>query len=162
MVTKVKKSGLASNAVFEAGTRTMFHQASSPVGWTQDATQNEKALRVVGGVGGGSGGSVDFSTAFASKSVSGALNSVTVTGTVGATTLALSQIPSHTHTSIVAITGGDGSKGVFGRTAGNTGASGSTGSHDHTISTNAHGHTFTGNAIDLAVKYVNIIIAQKD
>lgn len=38
-------------------TKTLFYQAAVPTGWTQDASQNDKALRVVGvSAGGGSGG----------------------------------------------------------------------------------------------------------
>lgn len=39
-----------------AGTRMIFFQAAAPVGWTQDATYNDYTLRIVSGVGGGSGG----------------------------------------------------------------------------------------------------------
>lgn len=39
-------------------TKTLFYQASAPAGWTQDVSQNDKAIRVVGSIGGaGSGGS---------------------------------------------------------------------------------------------------------
>ena len=42
-----------------AGTRLAFHQAAAPTGWTQDSTAglNDSMLRMVSGVGGGSGGS---------------------------------------------------------------------------------------------------------
>ena len=43
--------------VFRAGTRALFYQASVPAGWTKVVTQNDKALRVTTGPGGGSGGS---------------------------------------------------------------------------------------------------------
>ena len=72
-----------------SGTVMAFFQAAAPTGWTQVTTHNNKALRVVSGAGGGSGGSVAFTTAFASQAVS---------GTVGNTTLTSSQIPSHDHT----------------------------------------------------------------
>lgn len=39
-----------------------FFQPAAPVGWTQITTQNDKALRVVSGVGGGSGGVHDLSS----------------------------------------------------------------------------------------------------
>jgi hypothetical protein len=45
-------------AQIEAGTKMVFFQAAAPTGWTQDATHNDKMLRVVSGPGGGSGGSV--------------------------------------------------------------------------------------------------------
>lgn len=70
---------------FAPGTTTLFLQAAAPTGWTKSTTHNDKALRIVSGSGGGSGGSVAFTTAFANT------NS-------GATTLSTAQIPSHTHT----------------------------------------------------------------
>lgn len=58
-----------------AGTDMVFYQAAAPTGWTKGTTQNDKALRVVSGNGGGSGGSR-------------ALSSVTVGGTaIGANQL---------------------------------------------------------------------------
>lgn len=44
-------------------TKTLFYQATVPSGWTQDASQNDKALRVVGSTGGGvAGGSQALSS----------------------------------------------------------------------------------------------------
>ena len=68
----------------------LFVQTAAPTGWTKSTTHNDKALRIVSGTA-GTGGTVAFATAFASKSVA---------GTVGTTALALSQIPSHQHTVI--------------------------------------------------------------
>jgi hypothetical protein len=46
-----------------------FWQAAAPVGWTQVTTQNDKALRVVSGAGGVSGGTNPFSTVMAQTTV---------------------------------------------------------------------------------------------
>lgn len=46
--------------------------------------------------------------------------------------------------------------------AGVTGSNGSGATHDHTFTGTPHGHTFTGTAINLAVAYVDVIIAAKD
>lgn len=75
-----------------AGTRVLFQQTAAPTGWTKDttATYNEAALRIVTGAA-GTGGSVNFTTAFASGLTSGAY------------TLTTTDMPSHTHT---ATTGG--------------------------------------------------------
>jgi hypothetical protein len=49
---QLKTDGWAQN------TKTLFFQPTVPTGWTQDTSQNDKALRVVGSTGGGlSGGS---------------------------------------------------------------------------------------------------------
>lgn len=58
MVTKVSSSVLDTNAVFAAGTKLCFYQASAPTGWTQitDDSANNRTFRVVTGSGGGLGG----------------------------------------------------------------------------------------------------------
>ena len=137
---------------FPAGTVMLFAQTSAPTGWTKSTTHNNKALRVVNGTA-GSGGTVSFTSAFASQAV---------VGTVGDTALTIAQIPAHTH---LVGTGnwvqsiGTGLNGAYeyrGSVTPTQQASGSAGSGD------AHTHTFTGTAIDLAVAYVDVIIASKD
>jgi hypothetical protein len=157
---------------FPSGTTMLFVQTTAPTGWTKSTAHDNKALRVVSGTA-GSGGSVAFTTAFASQAVSGSNSSTTATGTVGSTTLSTSQIPSHTHqaSAYQSITGWQGnSPGTFlsnAITLGNigaatTGTAGGGGSHNHTFTGDAHSHTFTGTAINLAVQYVDVIIATKD
>lgn len=206
-----------------AGTAMLFVQTAAPTGWTKSATHNNKALRVVSGTA-SSGGSVAFTTAFASQAVSGTNSSYTLTTT---------DIPGHTHsfsysgttslmsndhthytsgttgtvsadhnhsisgnTNLVTNFPGGASAANGAQTAGNTGGtqvtfSGTTGgasanhthsfgatsggvsaNHSHTFSgsgttgstgsSGGHTHTFTGTAIDLAVQYVDVIIATKD
>lgn len=201
-------TGIIKNAALPAdiptipsGTRMLFQQTAAPTGWTKDTTQNNKALRIVSGTV-GSGGSVDFTAAFASKAVAGTISSTTATGTVGNTTLSITQIPSHTHgpgtlsgttsyvgdhthtyTAFASQGNADGGGSIVGAWAGTqqysttpagahshtvtissgvTGSAGSGGSHTHTFTGTAHSHTFTGTAINLAVKYVDVIIAERD
>jgi hypothetical protein len=146
-------SAAPASGPIPSGTVMLFYQAAAPTGWTQVTTQNNKALRIVSGTGGGTGGSVDFTTAFASQAVSGSV------GTSGATTLSTSQIPSHTHTASYnergSGGGGDGPDN-FGSSGFITNATGGGDSHTHT------GGTFTGTAINLAVQYINVIIASKN
>jgi hypothetical protein len=140
----------AAGGGFTAGTLMLFQQTAAPTGWTKQTTHNNKALRIVSGAA-GTGGSVDFTTAFASQAVSGSV------GTSGATTLSTAQIASHAH--------GGGAGGSYLVPLGcyyalpanaSTGAAGGGGSHTHP------GGTFTGTAINLAVQYVDLIIASKD
>lgn len=148
-------AALAVASSFASGTAMLFIQTAAPTGWTKSTAHNNKALRVVSGAA-GSGGSVAFTTAFASKSV---------VGTVGSTTLSTAQMPSHQHAppagqgypyvSSAAITGkvnpAEGSGNWdFGGSHASVGGSGS------------HNHTFTGTNIDLAVQYVDAIICTKD
>lgn len=177
-----------------SGTKMLFQQTAAPTGWTKDTTHNDKALRVVSGAA-SSGGTVAFTTAFASK---------TPAGTVGGTALTEAQLASHTHTGTTASDGShthsvtdpghthgftavlsqsgnptDSGGGVAyaGAAAPSGGTSGSAatgisivagGAHTHSFTSaaagsgNTHTHSFTGSAIDLAVQYVDLIIATKD
>jgi hypothetical protein len=138
----------AAVTAFPSGTVMLFVQSTAPTGWTKSTAHNDKALRVVSGSV-SSGGSVAFSTAFASRSV---------TGSVGATTLSTAQMPSHSHTiamyrgdygaSPTAISVSDAFNGNYG-----TSAAGGGGSHTH---------SFTGDAINMAVQYVDVIICTKN
>jgi hypothetical protein len=142
----------AAAAAFDAGTRLIFAQSTAPTGWTKDTTNyNNHALRVVTGAA-STGGTVDFTTAFASQAVSGTV------GTSGATTLSTSEIPSHTHSYQRASGSASGIAGGCGvnNEGATTGATGGGGSHTHS------GGTFTGTAINLAVKYLDVITATKN
>lgn len=128
------------------GTAMLFAQTAAPAGWTKSTTHNNKALRVVSGSA-SSGGSVSFTTAFASK---------TVAGTVGGTALTVGQLPPHTHPiSFQSSLAGPINASVGAGQSSGT-ATGSTGDGE------THTHSFTGTAIDLAVQYVDVIIATKD
>jgi hypothetical protein len=158
----------AAGGGFNSGTVMLFVQTAAPTGWTKSTTHDNKALRVVSGTA-SSGGSVAFTTAFASQTPSGSVSINTSGLSVGATTLTTSQIPSHVHDQRRGSSAGSGNPPLFdGRTdrsqqlsGGTTFATGDGGSHTHSISGSATG-TFTGNAINLAVQYVDVIIATKD
>jgi hypothetical protein len=140
---------------FASGTRLLFQQTAAPTGWTKDSTHNDKALRVINGTV-TSGGSVAFTTAFAQQAVS---------GTVGATTLTEAQIPSHTHSYSWYQSVSKGSTGTR-PIGGNSGTSTATVALNQVDSATggggSHNHSFTGTAINLAVQYVDVIIATKN
>jgi hypothetical protein len=154
------------------GTAVLFNQTSAPTGWTKITSYGDHACRVVSGTV-GSGGSVAFSTAWTNKTVSG-----TVTGSVQSTTLSTSQIPSHVHFYSGAPTDDNNWSGTGGngQTYGlmsdappyvsndpNYGygrymqATGSGSAHDH----GAVGTSFNGNAFNINVTYVDVIIATR-
>lgn len=163
-----------STAGFAAGTKSLFAQAAAPTGWTQCTTHNNKSLRLVNTAGGGSGGTVAFTTAFASQTPAGTISG----GAVAATTLTTCQIPSHRHSLLYTTTcinagnlNSSTSSGLlanrFSTSAGYI-ANASTGSPyvDVTGGGASHTHSFTqpsfsGTAINLAVQYVDIMIATK-
>ena len=145
----------ATNApAFAAGTRMSFQQTAAPTGWTKDTTAaiDNSALRfVTGSVV--NGGSVAFTTAFASQAVTG------TNGASAAYTLQIADIPSHSHNWGGTSATGAGLGTAFypaGTTANATSLTGGGGSHSHGAA------SFTGTAINLAVKYYDFIIASKN
>ena len=197
----------AAGGGFAAGTVLIFAQTNAPTGWTKNtSTGDNSALRVTTGTA-STGGSVAFTTAFASQTPSGTIGNTTATnqaftpagsvsitavsGSAGATTLSTPQIPSHTHagaggdfgnptqfyvqnnrqfaTTTTATGGGGSHTHPFSFSSGSGTFSGNSvtalqNSHNHTQ--DAHNHTasssFTGNAINLAVQYIDVIRATKD
>ena len=151
---------VSSSGSFPSGTRMTFNQTNAPTGWTKDTSTNNTAFRLVSG-NVSSGGSVDFTTAFR------ATTPVTVTsmsGSAGSTTLSTPQIPSHSHDTVITDTSPGGVSGDLARTnpyssrttiaTGNTGGGGG---HTHPFSFSTGSGT-----VDLSVRYVDLIIAQKD
>lgn len=151
---------------FPSGTVMLFNQTAAPTGWTKNtSTGDDTALRLTTGTV-GTGGTVAFQTAFASRAVA---------GTVGNTTLSTAQIPSHQHLLVAAIqttgtltngnqivrtvdTGSNSTNYLLNGTSteATIGLSSSVGGGG------SHNHTFTGTAIDLDVAFVDVIRATKD
>ncbi len=159
-----------SNApAFTSGTVMLFGQTSAPTGWTKDTTNyNNSALRIVTGSV-STGGSVDFTTAFTSQTPSGSVTISSISGSAGSTTLSTPQIPSHSHLVPLYTSGKQPTNRVQrgGTTASEaaqapTYPEGGGGSHSHPFSFSSGTGSFSGNAINLAVKYVDVIRATKD
>jgi hypothetical protein len=132
-------------AYLPAGTTMTFVQSAAPTGWTKSTTHNNKALRVVSGSA-SSGGSVAFTTAFsAARALSGSTDGHALT---------IAEIPPHTHTQesmVVGFNFGAGSN--FNTTTTNTGSTGGGAAHSHTLGSGS---------VNLAVQYVDVIIAVKN
>lgn len=155
---------------FASGTLAVFQQTAAPTGWTKQLTHNNKAFRCVTGTC-SSGGSAAFTTAFQSQTPSGTVSVTSVSGSAGSTTLSNPQIPSHSH-SLDTVVGDNGAptyklylrpinpQAPSPITA--TGGQGGGGSHAHPFSFSSGSGSFSGSAINLAVQYVDLIIAQKD
>src|SRR5690606_12495214 len=146
------KAYVDNNSAFAPGTKMLFVQTSAPTGWTKDTVNNNNsALRVVTGSA-SAGGTVDFTTAFASQAV---------TGTVGNFTLTTAEIPSHSH---IQRYGTATAAGGF-LTSGSAWTDSPLNSSISSATSGggrAHNHSFTGTSINLAVKYVDVIIATTD
>ena len=159
----------AAAAAFDVGTVMLFAQTSAPTGWTKNTTTGDNsALRVVTGAA-STGGSVGFTTAFASQTPTGSVSITAVSGSAGATTLTTPQIPSHSHNSTGQVGYPDEGQparvvslgGATPRPQVATTSTGGGGSHDHPFSFSSGSGTFSGNAINLAVQYIDVIRATK-
>lgn len=138
-----------------AGTRMIFPQAAAPAGWTQDVTLNDYTLRVVSGVGGGTGGTDSPFTMDMSH-----------THTSSAHALTISEMPMHSHTLLTC----SDSNGVIVNSAGKRVSVG-LGSEPLTDTVNigsvgasvphSHGLTGVGN-LTFTPLYINSIIGVKD
>jgi hypothetical protein len=145
-------------ALIPTNTVMLFLQAAAPSGWTKVTTNDNCALRLVGGTGGG---------AYTSGT---GLSNVSVSGTIGGTSITQAQLPncefvvsdpSHSHGGAVSVGSGSG--------AGSTNGGGYRTSTDPAPtgirvfsggSGQSHGHSFAGNALNM--NYVDIIAASKN
>jgi len=170
-----------------AGTKMLFQQTSAPTGWTKETSNfDNSAIRVTTG-NTGSGGTVDF-TALFTGNVTGTI-STSVSGTVASHTLSTAEMPAHRHYVFRNDVGNLDSGGAGNITASNfacygnasfgsgdekysivaTGNDANVGLSSSAGSTQAHNHGWSGSASstfsngnDLAVKYVDVIIASKN
>lgn len=142
----------AAGQAFPAGTAMLFVNKLAPIGWTHSTSSWDHALRVVpgNGVGGTTGGSMNFTSAFKSHSTS---------GTVGATTLTTAQMPSHGHYFPL---GTNDTTGYPTAADGVGPISAVKASTETTGGGSSHTHSFTGTSINLSVSYLNVIVATKD
>ncbi len=143
---------------FSSGVVMVFYQASAPTGWTKSTTNNNKALKVVSGSGGGSGGTHGLSSppstshthTGASHTHSGPNHRHSTPNhshshslSAGSHTLSTSQMPSHKHYHAKTFWGsGDGSTNYWANSArfggGSNGnfvsSAGGSSSHSHSLS----------------------------
>jgi hypothetical protein len=184
-------AGLTGVDPFEANTSMIFNQASAPTGWTKQTgtALANTAMSIVTGTGGGTGGSDSFYSTFASsRNTDTSAATVSVSGSVGGTTLSTPTIASHNHPRPALPTGNFGNArspnnsqptsfhplGIQLQQAGNErvqqnpqspfslGNAGGGGSHSHpfSVSSSSLGGTISMPAMD--VKYANVIVANKD
>jgi len=143
-----------------------FFQSTAPVGWSQNttATVNNKALRVVNGTGGGTGGTSSFTTVFPNSLRPISQTGVPMTGSVGNTTLTTAQLPSHTHgangTDNITSPGTQIASGSgWNTTSPATGAAGGGQAHNHPFGSGTA--SFSTN-VDLRLQYIDVIVCSFD
>jgi hypothetical protein len=180
----------ASSVGFPAGTVMVFHQASAPTGWVKSTANNDKALRVVSGSGGGSGGthaltsppSTGHTHTGPSHTHSTPNHSHSHTLSAGSHTLSTSEMPSHSHTLDISNQSGCWGPKRFniGFTyntcstgGGGTTSTGGGGSHSHSLAgsisssgasnTGASGTGTTSNSgpTAFAPRYIDVIVCTK-
>ncbi len=162
---QVSAAGIQSGVTLPSGTVSLYYQASAPTGWTQITSLNDYDLRLVSGVGGTTGGTTAYSTVFTNQTPT--ISGGSLSGSIGATTLSVAQMPSHAHqTSFVVGNTLDSGGNIYSAsnsvstTTLNTDSQGGGGSHTHSFSGSIG--TITASAITLNVRYANIIICSKN
>ena len=149
-------AGGGGGSSFPAGTRMTFQQTAAPTGWVKDTTYNNYAMRIVSGAA-GTGGTVAFTTAFASG-LSSAGHALTI-----------SEMPTHNHA-----VNDPGHQHLFFNTPSSAGGSVASGpgyglNNDSTsvagtgitIQNNGAGDAHSHNLPSFDVQYVDFIIATK-
>jgi hypothetical protein len=164
--------------IFALDTAWVFYQANAPLYWTKSTTHNDKALRLVEGTGGGSGGTNSFSTVMSNFNVGGSFS--IPTNSTGGHAIKLDQTPIHTHGNGGSIglntvpekkdpdrnfagwNGGDVNRaGGWTRTTPDTGDTTPTSLRDQ-----KHSHPFSASAslsnrsVNIAVRYIDVIICK--
>jgi hypothetical protein len=162
--------------IFATNTAWVFYQANAPTGWTKSTTHNDKALRLISGTGGGSGGTSTFSTIMRNFNVGGSFS--IPTNSTGGHSVTLAQTPVHAHgnggsiglNAVPALfnpsgnfsgwNGGDVRRaGGWTRTSPNTGNTSPTStrgaSHSHPFSSSA---SLSNQPVNIAVQYIDVII----
>lgn len=139
----VGMAGTTSADVLPTGTAITFFQAAAPSGWTQNVTYNDYALRIVNSTGGGTGGSVNFSTLFARTATD-------------SYTLLTADIPAHSHGVTGGVTGGtaagtvsESGAVIFAKTPATIAISNTGGGGGHT------------HALDMRLKYLDMVLAAR-
>ena len=137
---------------FASGTDMIFFQAAAPTGWTKSTANNNKALRVVSGDGGGTGGNAAFSSPAHNL-------------TAAAHTIATNELPSHSHGSVVTgVNSSSASKGDVQPANNNfsflTGISVGTGNTGAVGGGAGHTHNSSGSIT--TPQYIDVIVAAKD
>ena len=150
------------NYHFPVGTVSLFFLSGAPLEWSQVTSQNNKALRIVSGSGGGVGGNQSFTGCFASRNLGANFSCTINSSSVGNHTISGNTMAQHTHP----INNGGGTNvatntpttpNINVRTGnGGTGNYGNSGGHNHPHSRSANGSFNT--SINFAVQYVDIIL----
>ncbi len=144
-------NGTGVEAAFASGTAIIFFQAAAPTGWTKSVANNDKAVHIISGTGGGTGGTTAFSSVFAAR------------------TITQGMLPSYNLSvgSITFTSAGNTAQAPFsGSAQTNMGTGGSTGFTTAGFNNITAGGSIpsggSGTTIDFAVQYIDCIVCTKD
>lgn len=153
---------------------TLFRSNTAQPGWTKLTGYNDHTLRITNGAT-SVGGTVNFSTVFTSVPVTG---TATVSGTVSNVTLTIAQMGSHSHPASRIYGGGTtpSPTATWGAPSSSpnvevarypvttvpqsTTTVGGGGAHSHPFTNSPL--AFTGGTINFNVRYVDVIVAQRN
>jgi hypothetical protein len=161
--------------IFATSTAWLFYQSSAPTGWTKNTSHNDKALRLISGTGGGSGGTNSFSTVMGNFNIGGSF-SIDANST-GNTSITLAETALHNHGTAGSIgldavpinTNPEGgfeswNGGDVARSGGWTQYTASTGDTSTGLRNQGHSHPFGASAslpnqsVNMSVQYIDVII----
>lgn len=161
-------SAQMNDAVYlPSGTKMIFFQASAPTGWSQDTSNNDKALRVVSTSGGGTGGTTGFKNLTHSHTGSGGSTVAptqshyhgTATSNGSATTyLSADQLISRQRGGGAGI----GNNNYEYNLGGSTSFSNVVGRTTSTGGSSSHSHSVTVDSATISPKYIDVIVCSKD
>lgn len=149
---------------FASGTKMVFRQSSAPAGWTKETENDDAALRVTSGTP-GTGGTADFSEVFTSRTIAKEnlpnyelSNTLDVGGSISILSGVSPAIAPKQGQPGFGVAQGTGPTGIFAASA-FVALSADISNLSVTGSVTSGG---SGTAMDFAVKYVDVIVAEKD
>jgi hypothetical protein len=171
---KITPTGVISvSSGFPVGSMQFFFQATAPVDYVSITTNDNVALRIVSGSGGGTGGTNSFTTAFTTYTPEGTnaptFSGFSVSGSTNGAAVSVSQMGNHAHTyaspqAQSATAQGPGPLGVPVACNTSTSGTGGNGQHFHSLGGSLSGNAgaYVGTSTNqFAVRYLDFLLCEK-
>ncbi len=165
--TNGARVGADNQTEFASGFKMFTSSAAAPTGWTANAGNANRGIRIAASGGGATAGSADFTDIFTTRGI---------TGTVNGTAISEAQMPAHAHliangdfsSSFPALTSSNNliNQNQTGSNTNNFSLAGSSTAHDRGLTSSKgsgqqHDHTVTINNLNMALKYLDVLEIQK-
>lgn len=170
--TNGARVGADNQTEFASGMKLFTSSAAAPTGWTAQAGNANRGIRIAGSGGGATGGSADFTDIFTTRGI---------TGTVGGTAISEAQMPVHHHfvfantsshangsngnitnTQYVSAYAGFGNSNSYTMDHPTDGTTANAGLSSDTGSGQQHDHTVSINNLNMNLKYLDVLEIQKN